>query len=249
MSVIQKKLIEKGIPTPSDLRKFSGIVKQSEYGKWNRSTIASVLRNQTYAGVWHYGKQKVFRCTKEDGSKGHKKTKNPASYQIEVNVPPIIAQDVFDLVQEKLAENKQRRGQPGAGEILLRKRCTCGECDYKVGATGRERYHYYTCGVKFNNDCLKTCTQKAFKTDLVDCKVWGWVESILTDRERLEAELDNVEAKQGKNSAMLESQLEAAELKITELKQELAEMLGVLIDLKRGGKAYAAILVDIDRVE
>lgn len=48
---------------------------------------------------------------------------------------------------------------------------------------------------------------------------------------------------------MLQSQLDAADSKLSELNQELTELLNVLKDLKKGGKAYAAVLADIDRVE
>ncbi|GIK39532.1 MAG: serine recombinase [Chloroflexota bacterium] len=247
IGAIRDKLMKAGIPSPSDLRKFNGVVKRSEYGKWARSVVARILANQTYTGLWHYGKDKKLEYQKSDGGKGYRETKHLASNWIEVKVPAIVPQDVFDFAQEKLAENKNRQGQPGTSEILLRKRCTCGECGYKMGTMGKG--HYYTCGTKTNKDCFKTCSQKSFKTDMADTKIWQWLEEILTDQNRLEEEIANVEAKQDKNGAMLQSQLEAANSKIAELNQELTELVDVLKALKKGGKAYAAVLTDIERVE
>lgn len=249
IEAIRLKLIEKGIPSPADLRKFNGVRKRSEYGKWNRSTIAAILTNPAYSGTWQYGRMNHQTYRKEDGSKGYKKTMHPASHRLEVKIPAIIPQDVFDLVQQKLSENKERRGSPGQGKLLLRKRCTCGECGYKMGATGKPGNNHYTCPARYSHDTLKTCTQKAFRTDIADTKVWQWLEEILTDPIRLEEEIANVEAKQDKNGAMLQSQIDAANSKIAELNQELTELLDVLKDLKKGGKAYAAVLADIDRVE
>lgn len=192
---------------------------------------------------------KVYR--KDNGKKGYTVIKNPPSHRIEVNVPVIISQEVFDVVQQKLAENKARRGKPGEAEILLRKRCTCEECGYKMNTLSpiKKRAGYYFCVTANKKDLAKTCTQKTFRADLVDAKVWNWIEEILTDPDRLEEELKNVEAKRKTNGAMLQSQIEAAESKMLEFSRELGETLSLLKDLKKGGHAYSVVLADIERLE
>jgi chromosome segregation ATPase len=48
---------------------------------------------------------------------------------------------------------------------------------------------------------------------------------------------------------MLQNQIAAADSKIAELSKDLSETLALLKDLKKGGRAYAAVLEDIDRLE
>lgn len=248
IEAIRARLTEKGIPTPSDLRRFWGAVKKGDWGRWNRSTIHRILSSPVYAGTWHFGKSKSKKYRKKDGKTGYRVVRNPRSHWIEVKVPAIINQEFFDLAQQRLAENKKRCGRKARGEFLLSKRCTCGECGYKLG-TSNAKTSYYFCMARHRPDLVRECSQKAFRQDKVDAAVWNWIELILYDEQRLAEELDNIDSARNRHGVLLQSQLEAAEAKIAELDEELSEAVEVLKDLKKGGRAYAAVLTDIDRLE
>lgn len=63
---IAKRLTADRIPTKGDLAEI--VPKRTGYGKWGVTTVAKMLHNETYAGVWYYGKYK-----KVDG----KRVQNP----------------------------------------------------------------------------------------------------------------------------------------------------------------------------
>ena len=58
-------------------------------------------------------------------------TTTPAAAQIPVAVPSIVPADLFEVVQEKLAENKarRRRSEPGV-RFLLQELTECLKCGY-----------------------------------------------------------------------------------------------------------------------
>jgi hypothetical protein len=43
------------VPTYTDLH--GPEAKRRDRTRWNRGTIYQILRNETYAGVWHYNKE------------------------------------------------------------------------------------------------------------------------------------------------------------------------------------------------
>ena len=88
---------------------------------------------------------------------------------IEDGIPPIVPQDLFDRVQEKLAKNKKAPARHKAeDDYLLTTKLFCGYCGaYLCGESGTSRtgdkHYYYKCdGAKRKKDCKKKSAKKDF---------------------------------------------------------------------------------------
>ena len=88
---------------------------------------------------------------------------------IEDGIPPIVPQDLFDRVQEKLAKNKKAPAHHKAeDDYLLTTKLFCGYCvAYLCGESGTSRtgdkHYYYKCaGAKRKKDCKKKSAKKDF---------------------------------------------------------------------------------------
>lgn len=64
LSAIARKLSEMKVPTSVDSgRRQQAARKMKGYGEWIRPTVAYMIKNETYTGVWHYGKRNEEKKT------------------------------------------------------------------------------------------------------------------------------------------------------------------------------------------
>jgi site-specific DNA recombinase len=137
---IARRLIEGGVPTPTG--------KSS----WSRSTIRGILKNPAYVGE-AYG-----NCTHLVPARGRKSPlrpvgsgltckRRPQEEWISVSVAPIVTQEVFGLVAEKLSRNHKHSPRNNKSHrYLLRSLVGCGVC--KQGSNARTTWDgrsYYVC--------------------------------------------------------------------------------------------------------
>ncbi len=142
---LTKELMLQQIPTPR------GKVR------WNQATVRGILRNPVYTGTVFIGRYRVARAHARQSALrpvghehgGHPVT-DPQEWEAVAQIPAIVAQEQFDLVQAKLAHNQQfARRNNTAYPYLLRALVSCGKCH--LSCTGRYRktkevdYAYYTC--------------------------------------------------------------------------------------------------------
>jgi len=180
MYAIAKRLTQLGVPSRAD--DDPKIAKQSEYGRWNRTSVRNILRREAYAGTWHYGKV---------AQNGTKRVYNPREKWIPLEVPAIVSREIWDLAQKQIKENSSNSLRNLKHPYLMRRRLTCGTCGAKINAqsasSARGGYAYYYCPAHLHMDSyVRECNQKQyFRVDLVDTVVWQWVRSLLAYPERL----------------------------------------------------------------
>jgi len=166
MADIIGKLHEIGAPTYADLHEPE--LKKRGWAQWSRASIYNVFRNETYAGVWHYGK--------EGGGD-----------RIPVQVPAIVGREMWEAAQSRLAANKQDSPRNTKYEYLLAKHVHCAVCGSKVAGQSRKHgevlYRYYRCPAK--KEYARKCDAPSFRSDHLDAAVWEWIKSFLTDPEAL----------------------------------------------------------------
>lgn len=211
--------------------------------KWKHGTVSFILGNETYCGLWHYGKRQS------------KNKRRPTSESIPVEVPPIIDRELWGQAQEKLEENKayaRRNRKPG--RYLLSNRVTCGECHYKMfGVTKQVRettYSYYVCRNRHmtKREKLHECTLPSFDSHLVDSKVWDRLETVSKDRKQLEEGLRGYQAQQESKVEPIRRELAYVEELI---KDKTAEWEGAYLDQKllTSERAKARKALEIDQLE
>lgn len=215
-------------------------VKSPKGGKWRRQTIYHILTNETYAGVWHYGRRG------KDRSK-------PSSESIPIPVPAIISREMWELAQAQVQENKRyakRNRKPG--RYLLAGRVTCGECGYKMRGltkTGERTYKYYACN---NRPSEKgrycDCHNPLFRSEVVDLKVWQWVEKIARDKDRLLEGLQGYNSRQEGKVESIRRDLALVENLMKDKGQELDEELDNL-NVLTSRRAKAKKAAEIEQIE
>ena len=142
---VAKALQQRGIPTPSGKRRWSG------------PTIRGILRNPTYTGQVYaqrtrYRPPQIRRSATHPLGRPHgTATPQPSENWIAVGpVPAIVSQEQFDQVQAKLAQNQSFASRNNtAHQYLLRALVSCGRCQLACTArTVNRRNHYYLCNGK-----------------------------------------------------------------------------------------------------
>ncbi|MBW7959640.1 MAG: recombinase family protein, partial [Candidatus Promineofilum sp.] len=112
-SAIARRLNDLGIPAPSVAKNTAA--PQAAKG-WSHSAVNRILHNETYAGIWRYGKRHTT------AGKMH-----PEEQHITVSVPAIIGRDIFQQAQEQCRRNFNNSKRNTKGQYLLARRCYCGE--------------------------------------------------------------------------------------------------------------------------
>ena len=181
---IAHKLTDMGILTFADRRPGQGVTKRRARGVWQRSSVLRMLKNETFAGVWHYGKEGNSREL------------------IPVEVPAIVSRETWEAAQQQRKKNtvhsKRKRKRP----YLVSGRVVCARCGHKMygtsSAPSRSRYYqYYCCPAHFRHkDYEKPCDLPSFRVDHVDPAVWEWVKRKVLDPEELAKGFESLRADQ-----------------------------------------------------
>ena len=161
---------------------------------WCDATVRLILRNETYAGLWHY--RKVDRC-------GTHSERRAPSERIAVNVPVVIDRDPWEKAQARLQYNKQMAMRNCKRQYLLRGMIRCGCGAAMIGQVVNGKYWYYVCTANPHKHTKleHLCKERAVRCDAADQEAWGYVLNLFADRERFERALH--QAQQAKLDALL----------------------------------------------
>jgi site-specific DNA recombinase len=222
LQAIANRLNEMDIPT------------RSKKVPWRQITVRCIIVNETYAGVWYYGKR---------GKQGY----DP----IPVNVPPIVEREVWELAQAKLPVNRQMSKRNRKRPYLFANRLRCGDCGYSiVGTTAwEEKYKYYRCCSKTNAaNCDRDCHNLGFRVEVVDTKIWDRLEAACQDEDKLRAGLQGYQAGQEAKVEPMRGELALVEefinKKTAEWKDEIRNMNHLISDNAKAVKGH-----EIDEIE
>src|SRR5438270_3047567 len=171
---ICRRLYEDGTPSPS--------------GKsvWSIVCISGMLANPTYKGRARYNRHQALPPT--TGRKSTRLKLRPREEWIEIPVPAIISEDLFDAAQ-RVARNHSyfspRRTQPD--QWLLRRLVVCGHCGVKSYCQDQRRAtghgpRYYVCNRRRSLEAGgpdKACPQPSTRAEELDTLVWDKIRQAL----------------------------------------------------------------------
>lgn len=133
--------------------------------------------------------------------KGYSTVRTDPSQWVEISVPAIVSEGLFQSVQEQLAENRKARQRRHGAAYLLQGLTVCGHCHYayygkkvsKAAAKGQRRdYAYYRCigtdAYRFGGE--RVCDNQQIRTDRLDELVWRQVVELLAHPGRLKSEYE-----------------------------------------------------------
>jgi site-specific DNA recombinase len=227
---IAKRLTKMGLPTRGD--KQGHYAKKFGYGVWQRTTIIRILTNETYTGIWYFGKTRMI----DDGKHRKPRAKRGLGKQvprardewIPVKVPVIIDAETFAVAQERKKYAKRMLGGHSKNNYLMKSRLTCSNCGYAlrgqaVNSRDKTKKHfYYLCNGK--RQIVSQCDMPTVRGDWVDKIVWEWVKEIIENPDNLRLSLEGIqeELEQANQAlfdrmAIIEDQIQANQKQLDKL--------------------------------
>ena len=186
-----------------------GIPTRTGKSAWDRLVVWLILKNPAYKGTAAFGKTRSGdlkpqrlrpqRGRPEQPRRPISRIDTSSEDQIFIEVPALVSEELFGVVQTQLQENRQRRrDRPGGGRYLLQGLVVCKRCGYgcygkpvsRASAKGKIPYAYYRCtgsdAYRFGGQRL--CWNQQIRTDILDAAVWEDVRQLLSEPERVRTE-------------------------------------------------------------
>ncbi len=215
---------------------------------WDRTTVWGILKNPAYKGEAAYGKTRIGpqrpRIRAQRGDPEHPRraystyTSSPDQW-ISIAVPALVDKDMFETVQEQLAENKKRAHESKRGaSYLLQGLLVCQKCGYgyygkpvsRSSAKGKKRtYAYYRCigsdAYRFGGH--RICDNKQVRSDLLEDAVWQDICQLLKEPQRVEAEFKR---RLTSNSTEVKYGIDRLDSQIQKVKRGIARLIDAYQD-------------------
>ena len=174
-----------------------GVVTRTGKPRWDRSTVWGMLRNPAYAGRACFGK-----TMRTDQSAGLNRTARlagratPRRYTVvdrarsdwlQIPVPALVAEDTWQRVQRRLADNKRYATRNSINPSLLQGICACSSCGYAYYRTStrttNKKIYYYRClgSDDYRYEHGRVCANKPVRADYLDTVVWDHITALLAD--------------------------------------------------------------------
>ena len=174
-----------------------GVVTRTGKPRWDRSTVWGMLRNPAYAGRACFGK-----TMRTDQAAGLNRTARlvgratPRCYTVidrarsdwlEIPVPALVAEDTWQRVQRRLADNKRYATRNSRNPSLLQGICACSSCGYAYYRTStrttNKKIYYYRClgSDDYRYEHGRVCANKPVRADYLDTVVWNHITALLAD--------------------------------------------------------------------
>lgn len=183
-----------------------GISTATGKSRWDRSTIWGMLRNPAYCGRASFGKTrridvraKVTRAVRRRGKRavpGHTTREQPRTEWIEIPVPPIVSEEVFELAARRLHDNRRFALRRTKEPSLLQGLVVCASCGYSYyrtsTRTSKRKLYYYRClgADDYRYEHGRVCSSRPVRQDYLDELVWGHVMKLLADPGLIRNEID-----------------------------------------------------------
>lgn len=227
---IAKRLTKLAIPTRGD--KQGHFAKKFGHGVWQRAMIIHILTNETYIGIWYFGKTKMI----DDGKQREAQPKRGFGKQvardraewIPVEVPVIIDPETFALAQQRKEYNKRVLSGHSEHEYLMKGRLTCSKCGYSArGQKMRSGNQYYHCNGK--RQVVAVCDMPSLRGDWVDFCVWEWAKAIIEKPENLRSGLESVQVELETANQALFERLRIIDEQVHEYQKQLDKLLDLYL--------------------
>ena len=172
---------------------------------WERSTVWAMLRNPAYKGTACFGKtrsverQKITRPLRKRGGYSPRCSAHQECSReqwIEIPVPALVSEDLFELAQEKLQHNKRHSPRRTIEPTLLQGMLVCKNCGYAYyrssTRTSKRKLYYYRCigSDNYRFPRGRICHNRPIRQDYLDGIVWTKVVELLTNPDLVRAEIN-----------------------------------------------------------
>jgi site-specific DNA recombinase len=225
-----------GVAIGALARWLSGLGVPNRTGKtcWDRSVIWAMLRNPAYAGRACFGKtmrtdqtaglNRTARLTGRATPRNYTVIERPREDWIEIGVPALVAEDTWERVQRRLADNKRYASRNSTNPSLLQGICACAGCGYAYYRTSTRTtnkiIYYYRClgSDNYRYEHGRVCANKPVRADYLDSLVWDHIATLLADPTLIRAEITRrlAHARTADPATVQRQRLETGLIKATE---------------------------------
>ncbi|MBN1579837.1 MAG: recombinase family protein [Anaerolineae bacterium] len=233
---IAKRLTELKVPSYSDRRQKPDCTKRTatEAGTWGDSSISFILSNETYTGVWYYGKRRW-----------------PKDEWIAFDVPVIIDKKTWLAAQRKREKGRIKSIRNRKYEYLLGSRVRCLACGrVMISSSSRNGQGYlflrYRCQAqkrRFPCDAGNT----SYSSKKIDQVAWEWVVGLLNEPEQLAKGLMSYQAEQDKLTEPLRNRQSAILDCLQQNKRHLSRLFDLYLDADFDKAMFAAKRQELEK--
>jgi site-specific DNA recombinase len=217
----------------------SEIPTASGKAKWDRSVVWAMLRNPAYCGRAAFAKtmrtDDQKRVTRPLRLRGNRVARRPAvkdrprEQWVEIAVPAIVSDIVFDLAARRLQDNKRFSARRTVEPTLLQGLVVCRNCGYAYYRTSTRtslrKIYYYRClgSDNYRWEYGRVCQNLPVRQDYLDDLVWGHLTTLLSDPTLALGELERRlrELKSSNPVGAQKSRLELELSRVTTAKERL----------------------------
>jgi len=200
-----KKIVNIIFDTYLDLRSIRGVTKYMQDNgyptpmggaRWGKTTIKNILTRTDYIGTMFYNKHYSIE-TKSGQDRKYKKVVRTGrrlrdrKEWIGIDVPPIVDEKKYKLVQDILAKNSTNKRRNDKYKYLLTEVDKfCLLCGCRINKTPYHGVSYYKCDNKGHRFPLpRDCFAGAVKSETIDDYVWSKTADIILNPDILLAKV------------------------------------------------------------
>lgn len=232
---IAKRLTDAKVPTA-----------KSNTTDWRRSSVAHMLRNETYVGHWHYAKNDIKKVDAIGGAKKTSRLRDKSEW-IPVSVPAIVTPELFKLVQTELSKRQVRGFRPTKNTYLLRGRIHCAKCqstlqglEHSAKRKDGKIYLYYRCRKNFPDFYNDRCRAKQLRADKADVLVWETIKERMRDRSTLFEGIEAERAEAERATRMIQATIAGLESEKQKVQAKIERWLDLYGDGQLTKEKYTA---------
>jgi site-specific DNA recombinase len=197
--------------------------RKYEAGVWHAATVRHMLKNELYRGIWHYLKHQRI---KGEDNRLHLVPRDSSEW-MEVQIPPIIDEEIFQLAQIRIQGNITGR-RTRTHEYLLSGHIRCQKCGRAFCGYTPRKISYYRCGGTLRKP-IKICAEQGIPVRHLDNDVWIWFSSLLKNSEYMLLSMTKLDALQEEVQAPVLRRIALIDKQIYKAKQTIARLVRNLV--------------------
>ncbi|MFA6130479.1 MAG: recombinase family protein [Candidatus Omnitrophota bacterium] len=228
------------IKTTRALRKLDYRAKEGSLMR--EDVVHDVLRDPIYTGRWYANRH------------GKNGTLKPREEWIEVKVPQIVSEEIFERSQELLEARKNYSERNAKYPYLLQGMVKCGDCGNTIAGTADKQFQirdgksygpyfklYYRCThfAKNKYNKLVNCRLKYVQTQKLESAVWQKIEEILENPGLIEKAVRQEKEIKTKSEGTLKQDIERIDL----------QQQGLIKEEQRILEAYRHNIISLEQLK
>ncbi|MCR4334745.1 MAG: recombinase family protein [Patescibacteria group bacterium] len=198
------------------LQESNILPRKSKRGVWNTSTLSTLLRNEAYIGIAHWGKTYGVAPTNPTKNDVYRKVKKssrrlkPIGEWKNIKVPAIITdKSIFERAGAQLKANFATLGRFKKNDYLIAGNIWCAGCGRRRTGEGPQygKHLYYRCSNRVYSFPLpRTCLEKGINARIADEAVWQRLKLLFSSSKLMNEQVEKwlKRKKYGANDSMVD---------------------------------------------